>query len=141
MFKKQELILLCCLLSHSEFLVKHILCESLCILVKKVILNATIRNVDLCCFAKISEKNFHYRNILLFCLYKMVLQHFFLIQQYIFYFHVKVKCIFKGTLSGLRQFFLTESRLKMMKNAFYFTSQALSVLKIFKFLSSRFGHV
>ena len=29
----------------------------------------------------------------------------------------------------------------MMKNAFYFTSKALSVLKIFKFLSWFFGHV
>ena len=42
---------------------------------------------------------------------------------------------FKGTLSGLRQFFETESRLKMMKNTFYFTSKALFILKIFKFLS------
>ena len=29
----------------------------------------------------------------------------------------------------------------MMKNAFYFTSKALFVLKIFKFLSWLFGHV
>ena len=42
---------------------------------------------------------------------------------------------FKGALSGLRQFFATESPLKMMKNAFYFTSKALFVLKIFNFLS------
>ena len=41
----------------------------------------------------------------------------------------------KGALSGLRQFLETESLLKMMKNAFYFTSKALFVLKIFKFLS------
>ena len=40
----------------------------------------------------------------------------------------------KGALSGLRQFLATESPLKMMKNAFYFTSKALFVLKIFKFL-------
>ena len=39
----------------------------------------------------------------------------------------------KGTLSGLRQFLAAESPLKMMKNAFYFTLNALSVLKIFKF--------
>ena len=39
----------------------------------------------------------------------------------------------KGALSGLRQFLATESPLKMMKNAFYFTSKALFVLKIFKF--------
>ena len=45
------------------------------------------------------------------------------------------KCVIKGALSGLRQFFATESPLKMMKNAFYFTSKALFVLKIFKFLS------
>ena len=41
--------------------------------------------------------------------------------------------ILKGTLSGLRQFLATESPLKMMKNAFYFTSKALFVLKISKF--------
>ena len=42
---------------------------------------------------------------------------------------------FKGALSGLRQFLATESPLKMMKNAFYFTSKALFALKIFRFLS------
>ena len=42
---------------------------------------------------------------------------------------------FKGALSGLRKFLATESPLKMMKNAFYFTSKTLFVLKIFKFLS------
>ena len=41
----------------------------------------------------------------------------------------------KGELSGLRQFLATVSPLKMMKNAFYFTSKALFVLKIFKYLS------
>ena len=39
---------------------------------------------------------------------------------------------FKCALSSLRQFFVTESPLK---NAFYFTSKDLFVLKIFKFLS------
>ena len=47
----------------------------------------------------------------------------------------------KGALLGLRQFLATESSLKMMKDAFYFTSKALFVLKIFKFLSGLFGHV
>ena len=47
----------------------------------------------------------------------------------------------KGTLSGLRQFLAIERTLKMMKNAFYFTSKALFILKIFKFLSWRLGHV
>ena len=37
--------------------------------------------------------------------------------------------------SGLRQFLATESPLKMMKNAFYFTSKTLFVLKIFKIFS------
>ena len=46
----------------------------------------------------------------------------------------------KGALSGLRQILATESSLKMMKNAFYFTSKALFVLKIFKFLYWVFGH-
>ena len=41
----------------------------------------------------------------------------------------------KGALSGLRQIFENESILKMMKNAFSFTSKSLFVLKIFKFLS------
>ena len=41
----------------------------------------------------------------------------------------------KGTLKGLRQFLITESPLKMMKNAFYFTLKAPFVLKVFKFLS------
>ena len=46
-----------------------------------------------------------------------------------------------STLSCLGQFLATESPLKMMKNAFYFTLKPLFVLKIFKFLSSIFGHV
>ena len=41
----------------------------------------------------------------------------------------------KGTLSGLRELLAIESPLKMIKNAFYFTSKALFALKIFKFLS------
>ena len=48
---------------------------------------------------------------------------------------------FKGALSGLRQFLATESPLKMMKNAFYFTSKSFFVLKAFKFLSWHFSHV
>ena len=43
--------------------------------------------------------------------------------------------IVKGALSGLKQFLASENPLKMMKNAFYFTLKALSVFKIFKFLS------
>ena len=41
----------------------------------------------------------------------------------------------------MRQFLAAENPLKMMKNAFYFTSKAFFVLKIFKFLSWFFGHV
>ena len=48
--------------------------------------------------------------------------------------------MFKDALSGLRQFLATESPLKVMKNAFYFTLKALFVLKIIKFLSWFFGH-
>ena len=48
---------------------------------------------------------------------------------------------FYGALSGLRQFLATEGHLKMMKNTFYFISNALFVLKIFKLLSWLFGHV
>ena len=46
----------------------------------------------------------------------------------------------KGPLSGPWQFLATESFLKMIKNAFYFTSKVLFVLKIFKILSWLFGH-
>ena len=42
---------------------------------------------------------------------------------------------FKGALSGLGQFLAAETPLKMVKNAFYFTSKIPFVLKIFKFLS------
>ena len=52
-----------------------------------------------------------------------------------------LKCTLKGAVSGLWQFLTDESPLKMMKNAFYFTSKALLVLKIFKILSWLFGHV
>ena len=41
--------------------------------------------------------------------------------------------LLKSALSGLRHFLATESPLKMMKNAVYFTSKALFVLKIYKF--------
>ena len=44
----------------------------------------------------------------------------------------KEKVNIKGALSGMRQFFATESHLKMMKNIFYFSSKALFFLKIFK---------
>ena len=33
----------------------------------------------------------------------------------------------KGALEGLRQFLATQNPLEMMKNAFYFTSKALSL--------------
>ena len=42
---------------------------------------------------------------------------------------------FKGALSGLKQFLAAESPIKMMQNAFYFTSKAYFVLKIFRYLS------
>ena len=47
----------------------------------------------------------------------------------------------KGTLAGMRQFLVTESPFKMMKNAFYFTLKVLFVLKIFRFFVLTFGHV
>ena len=47
----------------------------------------------------------------------------------------------KGALSGLRQVLTIESPLKMMKNAFYITLNALFILKIFKFFSWLSGHV
>ena len=41
---------------------------------------------------------------------------------------------FADALSYLRKFLATESPLKVMKNAFYFSLKALFALKIFKFL-------
>ena len=46
----------------------------------------------------------------------------------------------KGALSGLRQFFTNESPFEMMNIVFCFTLKVLFVLKIFKLLSSLFGH-
>ena len=60
---------------------------------------------------------------------------FFLINAYIIFFFLK------GALSGLRHFLAIESSLKISKNAFYYTSKALFVINIFKFLSSGFGNV
>ena len=47
----------------------------------------------------------------------------------------------KGLLLGLRQFLVTKTPLKLMKNAFYFTLNPLFVHKIFNFLSWLCGHV
>ena len=41
----------------------------------------------------------------------------------------------KAALSDLKQFLAADSPLKMVKKAFYFTSKALFVFLIFKFLS------
>ena len=70
--------------------------------------------------------------------------HFWSLKTYHFlvkYFEDSLSESFNGSLSGLRQFLAAESPLEMMKNAFYFTSKALFVLKVFKFLSWLFGHV
>ena len=40
--------------------------------------------------------------------------------------------MFKGALQGLKQFLITESPLKIMKNAFYFNLKAFFVLNISK---------
>ena len=75
--------------------------------------------------------------------YTVTFIFFHLLDLCLFQMHVFIKstdCILlssfelKGTLSGLRQFLATESPVKMMKNAFYFTLTALFVLKIHKFL-------
>ena len=42
--------------------------------------------------------------------------------------------VFKSTLSGLRQVLATESPLKVMENALYFTSEALFILNIYVFI-------
>ena len=47
----------------------------------------------------------------------------------------------KGAVSCLRQFLAIEITLKIMKNAFYFTSKAFFVLKIFRISSWLFVHV
>ena len=61
----------------------------------------------------------------------------YILFQWLFTFASTLIC----ALSDLRQFLAIESPLKMMKNAFYFSSNTLFVLKIFKFLSRLFGHV
>ena len=40
-----------------------------------------------------------------------------------------------------RQFLVTESLLKMMKNAFYFTLKSPFIPEVFRFLFLLFGHV
>ena len=47
----------------------------------------------------------------------------------------------KGALLCLRRFSATEITLKMVKNSFYFTLEALFVLKIFQFWSCVFGYL
>ena len=48
--------------------------------------------------------------------------------------------MFKGALEGLIQLLATESSLKMMKNAFYFTLKVLFVLRVnFKSMTSQPG--
>ena len=47
---------------------------------------------------------------------------------------------FKGVPSGLKGLLVTQGSLEMIKNGFYFTSNALFVLNIFKFLSLLFAH-
>ena len=43
--------------------------------------------------------------------------------------------VLKGARSGLRQFWANVCPFKMMKNAFYFTLNALFILKLSKFLT------
>ena len=49
--------------------------------------------------------------------------------------------LIKGTLRGLRQFLATENPLRIMKNAFYFTLKAVSIINTFKFCSEFFDDV
>ena len=58
-----------------------------------------------------------------------------------FYYAKTFILLLKGALYGLRQFLITESPLKMTKNASYLTLKTLFVLKIFKFLSCLFVYV
>ena len=53
--------------------------------------------------------------------------------------HFSIFIEVKGTLSGFRQYLVTKSSLKRMKNTFYYTLNDLFVLKIFR--SLLFGHV
>ena len=51
---------------------------------------------------------------------------------------VELSNCFKGALSSLRQILANESSLKVMKNAFYFTSKACLVFEIFNFFVLNF---
>ena len=64
-----------------------------------------------------------------------LLKYMLIINQYVASNYLLINSLIKGTLSGLRQFLTIESPLKMMKNPFDFTLKALSVLKMFNFLS------
>ena len=64
------------------------------------------------------EQKYQKQNLCFYCLHK---------------FQTKKFGVYKGPLSGLRQFLAIENPLKMMKNGF--TLKAIFILEIFKFLS------
>ena len=95
-------------------------------------------------FAKIFKRSSKIRLIIniFFCFWMFVNKLFTYLTYLEKYMHIlKNKRSFKDALLGLKQFFAAERPLKMMKNAFYSTSKAFLVLKIFKFMSWLFGHV
>ena len=96
-------------------------------------LNITVKKSDADCFLVNQKKKKNYS------LYK--LEPFLSINEVWKLILIDRHFLFKGTLSGLKQFLAVESPLKMMKNTFYFILKALFVLKIFKFLYWLFGHV
>ena len=75
-------------------------------------------------------------NILVFLLNHIIFKNFSCGVNYIWKIRnfclPEIMCL-QGALSGLRSFLATESPLKIIKNAFYFTSKALFIPKIVEF--------
>ena len=76
-----------------------------------------------------------YKSIFFFDVILMAVNAYFFNNIHFFKVHISTitkASELKSPPSGQRQFLATESPIKMMRNAFYFTSEAFFVLRIFK---------
>ena len=90
-----------------------------------------------CLSSRVGNTNFNSSEYPVLVLMVSVVTYLQIIRQYL---TLNVFLI-RGTLSGLRQLFATNSPLKVTKNDFFFTLKALFIVKIFQVLSWIFGHV
>ena len=134
-------------LQHHSFVTKHASnCFSLCLFVlympRHWVVLVILRNFSLSKFQLVHKVNWRKNDDSELNLLKRWLgsHTWYLSFSQILYLRLTF-VLFKGALSSLRQFLATESPLKMMKTAFYFTLKALFLFKIFKLLSWLFGHV